>query len=289
MAIPTQQEIKAQILTEKANYISLDTLNSTSKVSIFGIWAGIVATVIWTLYVFFDLFTQEINTKIKEQKKYSLLWYRNRALEFRYGQQIINDEYTDDGYTEEEIEAMKVIKRAAVIELELNNRKHLYIKVATEDENGDLAPVPNEVKAALEVYYSDPEHGVKAAGTKIIIYTDEADDLKLNIDFFYNPLVLDENGSRIDGTSNTPVQDVVRDYLKNLKFNGEFNIAKLEDLLQDVDGCSNREAYIRLCEANYLTPSAFIAISDSYVANSGYMVVTDYNLNINFIPKPEVL
>lgn len=289
MATPTQQEIKAQILAEKANYNSLDTLNSTSKVSIFGIWAGIVATVIWTLYVFFDLFTQEINTKIKEQKKYSLLWYRNRALEFRYGQQIIDDEYTDDGYTEEEIEAMKVVKRAAVIELELNNRKHLYIKVATEDGNGNLSPVSNEVKEALEVYYSDPEHGVKAAGTKIIIFTDDADDLKLNIDFFYNPLVLDENGSRIDGTSNTPVQDVVRDYLKNLKFNGEFNIAKLQDLLQDIDGCSNREAYIRLCEANYLTPPAFQTINDSYVANSGYMVVTDENLNINFIPKPEAL
>ncbi|MFY0714139.1 hypothetical protein J1D01_10710 [Seonamhaeicola sp. NFXS20] len=289
MPTPTQQEIKEQILAEKANYSSLDTLNSTSKVSIYGIWAGIVATVIWTLYVFFDLFTDEINTKIKEQKKYSLLWYRNKALEFRYGQQIINDEYTDDGYTEEEIEAMKVVKRAAVIELEVNNRKHLYIKVATEDENGNLAPVPDEVKEALEVYFSDPENGIKAAGTKIIIFTAQADDLKLNIDFFYNPLVLDENGSRIDGTANTPVQDVVRDYLKNLKFNGEFNIAKLEDLLQDVDGCSNREAYIRLCEANYLTPPAFQIINDSYVANSGYMVVTDENLNINFIPKPETL
>lgn len=287
--MPTQQEIKEQILAEKANYSSLDTLNSTSKVSIYSIWAGIVATVIWTLYVFFDLFTDEINTKIKEQKKYSLLWYRNKALEFRYGQQIIDDEYTDDGYTEEEIEAMKVVKRAAVIELEVNNRKHLYIKVATEDENGNLAPVPDEVKEALEVYFSDPENGVKAAGTKIIIFTAQADDLKLNIDFFYNPLVLDENGSRIDGTANTPVQDVVRDYLKNLKFNGEFNIAKLEDLLQDVDGCSNREAYIRTCEANYLTPPAFQTITDSYVANSGYMVVTDENLNINFIPKPETL
>lgn len=289
MNIPTQQEIKAKILAEKAKHSSLDGLQSSSKSAIYQMWAGIVATAIWTLYVFFDLFSQQMDTKIKEQKKYSLLWYRNKALEFRYGQQVINDEYTDEGYTDDEIEAMKVVKRAAVIELELNNRKNLYIKVATEDASGNLAPVSDDVKDALEVYYSDPEHGIKTAGTKIIIYTAPADDLKLTIDFFYNPLVLDENGARIDGSSNTPVQDVVRAYLKNLKFNGEFNIAKLEDLLQEVDGCSNREAYVRSCQANYLTPAAYQTINDSYVANSGYMDITDANLQVNFIAKPEML
>lgn len=286
MAIPTKAEIKAQILEEKLSYSSLDELNSTSNVSIFGIIAEIVATIAWVLYSFHDLFVIEYNEKLSREKRYKLLWYRDRALEFRYGQEIINDEYNNDGLTDAEILAMQVIKRAAVIELELNNRKNLFIKLATEDANGDLAPVSDEIKAAVEVYFSDPEHGIKVAGTKIIIFTDVADDLKLDIEFFYNPLVLDENGARIDGSDNTPVQTVVRDYLKNLKFNGEFNIARLEDLLQEISGCSNREAYVRNCEANYLSPPSFQEVTDSYVANSGYMIVSEDNLSITFTAKP---
>lgn len=289
MNIPSRAEIKAQILEEKSSYASLNGLNSTSRSAIFGVLASCIAAVAWVLYNFHAIYKKEYETKINSDKRYKLLWYRDRALDFRFGQQIINDKYTDEGYTPEEIEAMKVIKRSAVIELELNNRKHLFIKVAVEDESGNLAKASDEVKEALEVYYSDPEHGIKVAGTKIVIYTADADDLKLDIEFFYNPLVLDENGARIDGTANTPVQDVVRDYLKNLKFNGEFNIARLEDIIQAVDGCSNEEAYIRNCEANYLTPASFVTINDSYVANSGYMTISDENLSITFTAKPDAV
>lgn len=289
MEIPTIKDIQTQIISEKNKQDVLNDLDSTSNVSIYGLWAFCVATTTWMLYSFFSLFKTELESKIREQKIYSLLWFRNAALNFRYGQAIVNGKYSDQGLTAEQIENSKVIKRAAVDELELNNRISLFIKIATEDANGNLMAVPNEVLQAVKLYYGDTEHGIKPAGTRVVISTGSADDLKITIDFYYNPLVLDDSGTRIDGSNNTPVQDVVRNYLKNLKFNGEFTITTLQDLLQNIDGCSNREAYIRECSANFQNPINFQPVEASYVANAGYMTITDDNLKINFIPKPEPL
>ena len=278
MAVPTIAEIKAQILAEKANQDELNGLNSTSNASIFNLFAFCAATVIWIQYSFFDTYQIELDEKIRQQKKYSLLWFRERALAYRHGEGLVEE--TDEYALEVDENTNLLVKRAAVIELELNNRKHLFIKVATE-QDGELAPVSEAVKTGLEQYFAI----IKPAGTKIIIFTDEPDDLKLKVRFYYDPLILDENGARIDGTDNTPVQDTIRNYLKELKFNGEFNKAVLVDLLQQIEGCTDREAYIDEASANYLTPPNYQEITSSYVANSGYMQVTDENLDIEFIAK----
>jgi len=208
------------------------------------------------------------------------------ALAFRYGHEL-NDEtggYDEGVYTDDEIELSKIVDRAAVIELELNNRKHLFIKVATEVDQ-DLAKLSDEQKAALEQYFAR----IKPAGTKIIIFSDNADSLRMTLDFYYDPLILDETGVRIDGRGNTTVQDEIRAYLKVLKFNGEFTIAELENRLQKVDGCADEEAYVRNCEANYKTPEDWQPITANFVANSGYMKIVDANLTINFVAKTVAL
>ncbi|QSS96577.1 hypothetical protein [Psychroflexus sp. ALD_RP9] len=277
----TIQGIKNQILAEKANQEALEGLNSSSNVAIYNIWAYVVATVVWTLYQFFKTYTAETDQKIREQKRYTLLWFREKALAFRYGQALQdNAEYSDDGLDAEQIAEMQIVARAAVIELELGKRKNLFIKVAKES-NSDLAALTPEEITSLEQYFAI----IKPAGTKIIVFSDAPDQLKLDIRFFYDPLVLDSNGARIDGSNNTPVQDVINNYLTVLKFNGEFSIAALIDLLQDVEGCADREVYIDNVEANYLQPAEWQNIESSYVANSGYMRIAEEDLNIEFIPK----
>jgi hypothetical protein len=199
-------------------------------------------------------------------------------LAYRHGEGLVPE---TDSYAGEPTDNTDFpVKRAAVIELELNNRKQLFIKVASED-GSELAAVSDSVKAGLTQYFAI----IKPAGTKIVVFTGPADDLKLDVRFYYDPLIFDENGVRIDGSANTIVQDTIRDYLKELKFNGEFTLAALEDLLQDIEGCADREAYIDNAEANYLTPPDYQTITSSYVANSGYMQITDENLNIQFLPK----
>lgn len=277
----TVQEIKQQILTEKANQEALQGIDSTSNVAIYNLWAYVIAFVVWLQYQYFETYTQEADQKIREQKRYTLLWFRNQALAFRYGQGLNeNGEYDEGIYTDEQIADMQIVSRAAVIELELNNRKHLFVKVAKEAD-GDLAPLDPPELEALEQYFAE----IKPAGTKIIIFTAQPDDLRMQLRFYYNPLILDENGARIDGSNNTPVQNVINAYLKELKFNGEFNMAVLVDLLQNVEGCADREVYIDSAEANYLQPPSWQNITSSYVANSGYMRIDESDLQIEFIPK----
>lgn len=276
------EAIKKQIIAAKENYEELNGLSSTSKLAIYNLWAYVVASVVWLQYEFFETYKKEVDEKVAAQKLYTLLWFRDKALEYQHGHALeeLTGTYDNEGYTEEEIEAAKIVKRAAVVELELENRKFLFIKCATESGE-DLAALSAEQFSGLEQYYAL----IKPAGTKIVIFSDQADGLQLEVDFYYNPLVLTDTGARIDGTANAPVQDAIRMYLKNLRFNGEFSIAELEDILQALPGCASGEAYIRSAAANYETPENFQSITATYIANSGYMEISDENLTVNFIPK----
>lgn len=291
MARPTVLEIKQQILSKKTEYESLNGMDSTSNVAIYNLWAYIVAFVMWTLYQFFELFKSETDEKIRSQKAFKELWYQAKALEYRHGhplekvlvpgsEESFNLEYLDDNYTQEEIANALVVKRAAVIELEITNQIILFVKCAAE-EGGQLSKLTDGQIQGLVDYF----RRIKPAGTKLQVFSDKADDLRLTIDFFYDPLILTENGTRIDGANNTPVQDAVREYLENLRFNGEFSLAELEDILQGLSGCANREAYITAAERNFQTPENWETINNLVVANSGYMDITDENFSINFIPK----
>lgn len=284
MATPSIIEIKEQIIAKKAEFSSLDGLDSTSKLSIYNMWAYAVAYIIWLLYQFFELYQIETDQKIKAQKIYSLLWFRDKALSYRHGHPLVKEDYdlvySDEGYTEEEIATALVVKRAAVKEIELNNRKFLFVKCATEVD-GELAKLPDTQIQGIVDYFKR----IKPAGTKLEVFSDKPDDLRLEVDFYYDPLVLTGTGARIDGTKSQPVQDAIRAYLKNLSFDGEFSTAYLEDLIQAVSGCSNGEAYIRAASYNFQTPENFEVINSTVTANSGYMQILPENLTINFIAK----
>lgn len=285
MEIPTIDEIKQQILAEKAKYSSLDEADSTSKTALFNLWAYVVAVVHYVLYQFFQLFVSEVDEKIRTQKAFNEYWYREKALEFRYGHPLVKNgyiaEYLDDGYTEQEIADSKVVKRAAVIEREVNSRTILFIKMATENGDGELEPLNDDQLTSLESYFRT----IKTAGTKVVIQSDQPDDLRLTVDFYYDPLVLTESGARIDGTDNTPVQAAIRNYLKNLPFNGEFSVSELEDILQGLEGCSEREAIIKSAESSFGVVINWQPIESFVIAESGYMTISDANLTINFIAK----
>lgn len=270
MATPTIDSIKNQILQEKANQDALLDIDSSSKVALYNLWAYICATVMWSLYKAMDIFTIEMDQKIREQKLFSLLWFRNAALAYRHGHPLdeTTGSYSGEGYTDEQIAAAQVVSRAAVIEVELNKRKHLFIKMAKE-ENDKLVKLSDEEKNGVEQYFAR----IKPAGTKIVTLSDDPDELKLDIVFYYNPLILDENGARIDGSDNEPVQTAIKDYLSNLKFNGEFIRSELVDILQQIEGCADGEVYINKAEANYLEPAEWTNIESSYIANSGYMEI----------------
>ena len=265
-------EIYLAILQEKSLHTELDELNSSSKVAVYNLWAYIVAVVMWTLEKLFDLHSAEVDAKIATLKPHSRKWYREMALQFQYGQALVPDagEYDNTGLTAQQVEQRKIIKQAAVTEID----GRLRIKVAKEAD-GEFVPLEAGELSAFKEYIDLK----KDAGVRINEDSLPADLLKLELDIWYNPLVLRSDGSRIDGADLQPVRSAISSYLKDLPFNGEFANTRLMDALQGVDGLVY--PVIRTSQAKYgLLP--YTQIDEKYIPDAGYLRVDEAELKINY-------
>lgn len=275
----TITEIQNEIIEQVAINPVLSTLaTSTSKTAIWRNIANVVATVIWTVETLFDLHRTETDAKIAALKPHSLQWYAGKAVDFQYGYSLPadSDVYDNTGEDETEVENSKIVDYAAVVEQE----RGLRIKVA-KDDGSDLVELSNPELSAFIEYMKR----IKDAGVRLSITSGPADSLKLSLDVYYDPLVLNSEGERIDGFSSEPVQDAIKKYLKNLPFNGVFVVQSLIDVLQQVEGV--KIAHVASVLARYgLLP--FQSFSVKYVPDSGYLRLSDdSDLTINFIAYSE--
>jgi len=236
------QEIKNEI---SANYIADNTVkrlygledgktftDQFSAVSIESILFYIISVAIWALENIFDAHRAEVTAAIDENKPHSLRWYANKSKEFQYGRNLPpdSDSYDNSGLTQEQVSESQIVTYAAAIEIETGIR----IRVAKIDGN-DLCPLTAQELESFGKYMSR----VKDAGVRILIASDMPDMLGLSLQIYYNPLVLEpDNGklNRIDGTATDVVTAGVKNYLKNLPFNGVLVLAWLIDALQGIDG-----------------------------------------------------
>ncbi|MBD3748501.1 MAG: nucleotidyltransferase [Sphingobacteriales bacterium] len=262
----------SQIIAQKEATSELDVLTSTSKVAIWRLFAYVVAVVIWSLDKLFDIHKAEIDDLISLEKAHRLQWYRQKALAFRLGQDLIDetDQYDNTGLTDADIEALQIIKQAAVNEI----KGQLRLKVVSES-GGEY----QQLDEGQLLAFTDYMERIKDAGERIKYESLPPDDLKLNVDIFYNPLVLKSDGSRIDGASTTPIPDAIRAHLKNLRFSGEYANSRLHTALTLVDGVVL--PVVKSAQAKYgLFP--FTTIDERYIPDAGYLELTDINLTINY-------
>lgn len=230
---------------------------------------------LWLHEKIFDLHKSEVTDIINNMKPHSLLWYANKAKDFQNGDALVvdSDVYDNTGKTDEQIEISKIVDHAAVVE----QQRGLRIKIAT-DTGADLGPLTGGQLASFQAYMAR----IKDAGVKLLITTAVPDALKLTLLIKYDPLVLDSTGKRIDGTIAEPVQDAVKNYLKNLPFNGKLELVKLVDELQEVGGVV--APYITEASARYgILP--FTSFPDQvYNPDAGYLRIYDAvnDLLINF-------
>lgn len=273
------------LTTNEQNTIA--NLTSTSKVARWRKFIKIMSFMIFVHEQLWDVLRLDLENRIASSRIHTRPWYREKALAFRYGQDLIpeTDVYTDEGLTVPEIEASKIIKHAAIVRVVVNGYGTLRAKVAKE-ENGEPVPLNTTEGTALAYYMNE----VADAGTVITITSLPADDLKLELVVYYDPLILDNEGKRLDGTNNTPVVESCISFLRNIDFNGEFIKTELKDYLKQVEGVKIpvvKNAWSRYGTYNYdidNVPNVGV-VDEIRVTESGYMKLDLDNTIISYVPK----
>ena len=269
----TIQEIQTLILQAKAQEPALNELNSTSKVAIWRLWVYIIAVAIWSLEKLFDQHRADIDKRLAELKPHTARWYRSKALAFQYGFDLLpdSDTFNNQGHTEEQIEASKIVKYSAVIESK--NEGRLIVKIAGE-QGEQLQPITDAQKQAFEAYLQE----IKDAGVRLSVVNYQPDILHLQMKIIYDPLVLDSNGQSILHATK-PVEETIKSYLKRLPFNGELVLAHLIDALQQAEGV--KIPHLVLAQSKNITIGggygAFETIEISKIPTAGYFTIDNFN------------
>lgn len=263
-----------EVLTNREQN-TLDGLTSTSKVALWRLWVYIVAMAHFAVETLFDTFKIQIQSLIDLNQIHTSIWYRERVLEYQHGFPFEQEtgSYNNIGVDTGLINASLIISSASVEEL----AGRLKIKVA-KTENNKLAPLSPEELLGLSVYLEK----VKDAGNRLLIISREPDELQLNLDILFDPLVLDGNGARLDGTNDDPVGEAIEAYLSNLEFNGEFIVKNLEDRLEAVEGVVIADT--QSSSARFGT-NLFQEIDKTYISDAGYMILDKENSNIILEPR----
>lgn len=286
----TLDEIQASILLKKEQTASLSALevlttnekntlaglNSNSKAAIWRLWVFIQAFAIWLHEQIFDAHIVEIEELIALNKIHTARWYKARALDFQLGFEYPETEIT--GYDNVDVdEALiiqsKIIAQASVEEI----AGRLKIKVAKNTANILEDLTTTEINAFTQYMQL-----IKDAGTRLQITSRPPDDFRLTLDVYFDPLVLDGNGTRLDGFNNTPVIEAISNFLYNLEFNGEFLTDSFENALRAVEGVEL--VGVNNIEAKFGS-NPYQPIIESYIADAGYMVLNLDETTINYIPR----
>ncbi len=268
----TIQEIQTEILQAKESEPALAELNSTSKTAIWRLWIYIVSVAIWTLEKIFDQHKKEVDDKLARLKPGTVRWYHSKALAFQYGFPMYteSDEFDNTGFTQEEIEASKIVKYCAVVDVAQESR--IVIKVATEIR-GQLLPITEHEYEAFSKYINE----IKYAGVYVTILNNKPDILRLKVRIVRDAMLLDSNGMEVS-SGRHPVKEAIQNYMKRLPFNGELSLQALTDEIQQVPGVVDLS--IDLAESKWINGSIygeFSPINISKVPESGYFVVNFEN------------
>lgn len=277
-----------KILTENEQNI-LGNVNSTSKVGVLRGMVYVVAVAIWSLQKLMDLFRSEINKLVAETRPFTEDWYVRTALSYQDGYDLLDN----GGYPvpqtvaeKEAVEVSQVIDKAAVEQTVRSGVGSLRVKVATL-QGEKLVPVSGTVLAGFQEYIEQ----MGAAGIYVQATTGPADDLKLSYKIYFNPLVLDNQGKRLDGTDDSPVLKAIKAYLKSVKFNGRLDLSRLTDAIQAVEGVESPflvSAASKFAGYNYTSTAENAGpITALRIADAGYFELDETpgsGSNFEFVP-----
>ena len=158
--------------------------------------------------------------------------------------------------------------------MEGDTKSRVIIKIAGE-QDVFLSPINGFEEAAFNSYIDE----IRYAGVQVTVINYLPDRLYLDMKIYRDPLVIDVNGNSIL-YGGKPVETAIKEFMKELPFNGEFIIANLVDKLQKVEG-------VKIPHMNFTKSSWIDAVVGDYglpqpidvkaIPVSGYYQVVNFD------------
>lgn len=265
-------QIQAAIVAAKNADSTLSGLSSSSLTAIWLLWTYIVATCQWTLENLFDEHKSEVTGIIAMQKPHTIQWYVSKAKAFQYGVSLPADSDVYAVVPPVDLTTL-VVQFAAAVELVGLVR----IKVAKL-----LASVLGPLAAGELSAFTTYMGRIKDAGVRLQCTSDVPDTFQPTMTIYYDPLVLNAAGARLDGTAANPVQDAVNNFLASLPFNGIFILNNFIAAMQGVPGVIIADEVAVQAFYGSVAP---VVIAAKYIPDAGYMAldVTWFLANVSYI------
>jgi hypothetical protein len=267
-----------------AEGLPVDDPNTWKKVSRKRFFRNIQCLLALTSETIFELFTTDVTAKLRELKPHTQRWYANKTLAYQHGFNLLpdSDEYDNTGYNDADIEAAKIVKYAAVVEQQ-NQYARVFLRIKLAGETaGDLAALTTPQVDGVKAYLAR----IKDAGIKLQVESLPADRAKMRWTIYYDPLILDAAGNRLDGTASDVVRVAIKEYFKNLPFNGIYVLEYHIDFLQLVDGVTI--AIINEAQTKYGL-LAYSNVQVKVTPDSGYLrFYDDADLVTDFIAQAPI-
>lgn len=246
----------------------LQQMNSNSKVALWLLMFYIVAEAQHTLEVLWDYFSADVDARIAKHKPGTKLWYKQQALEFQYGDQLV----WKDGKYQYLIfdESKRIVAQASVND----NGGIVRIKVAKAAFGGNLQKLSLSEINALNAYFIK----IRYAGTKTVCVSFDPDTIRLKFKIRYDALV--------DlYTLQDAVKTAIKRYLKSLPFDGKVVLSALVDAIQQVPGVTD-VVVVNFFGTYGLLPDQDKTLDGEYATNAGYAVNDEgyFDLNAQWIP-----
>lgn len=224
--VRSTEEIQQEIISEVSK--QLPELNSQSKFAIWRLWTYVIANIIHVFEKIISRNKSEIEDNLSRRKYGQLDWYVRLAYDFKLGYTLrFNNETGELEYLQYEAFTegtdIEVIKRVSVVENKDTNA--LTLKVATIDNDGNLAPLDMDLLLQFKNYMED----VKIAGTSLEVISLPADNIIIASDIYFNPIY------SVD-TIKANLKETLNKYRADFNFSGKLLRNNLLELMRNTEG-----------------------------------------------------
>lgn len=251
--------------------------------SLENIFFDIFSYALWTLEYLFSIFAEQMDALIVANKHGKLEWYISTALGYQHGFELDNfGNYINGSASPEDIAASNIIANVAFEKAIINGHGVIRSKVV-KLENEEYVQLSAAELAGYHAYINRKT----LFGLSVISISRPHDTLRVHMKIWYDPLVLDRNGSRLDGTDSAPAVTAINAYLKGMDFNGEFIATRMIDALQRVQGVE----IPRMVSANAYPAHGALdinrddAVEEIYQTFAGWMRLDVENSNFEYIAR----